>query len=337
MSITLPRVPAAPVAVAAEVGCAACASGEAHSHHAPLATRPTLIIHSPAGAVQLPASLDRASKRLTRMGFDVTLAEHAKARVQRFAGDEAQRIADLHATARACPDVALASRGGYGLTRILDGIDWKLIAASVDAGVKWVGHSDLTAFQMALLAHTRRPTWMGPMAAFDFGRRKSDLDEITCDCFVEAMTGQLEAIGFKTGKGHDGLDTQGLLWGGNLAVLCSLLGTRHWPRVSGGILVLEDVAEPVYRIERLLLQLHQCGVLAQQSAIVLGDFTDCSTGPMDAGYGLKAVVAYLRSQISTPILTGAPVGHGDLKVTLPVGRSVRLAVQGREAMIHWAD
>ncbi|MBE0550285.1 MAG: LD-carboxypeptidase, partial [Rubrivivax sp.] len=235
------------------------------------------------------------------------------------------------------PAIAMATRGGYGLTRLLDRVRWKLLARSVERGTRWVGHSDMTVLQLGLLAHTGCGSWAGPMALDDFGRalEAGGVDEVTRDCFVEAMAGELEAVGFRTEAGFDGLGVKGLLWGGNLAMLCSLLGTRHWPAVKNGILFLEDVNEHPYRIERQLLQLHQAGVLARQKAVVLGAFSAWKPSPLDRGYSMKTVVALLRSVSRTPILTGLPFGHVQPKVTLPVGRKVQLLVEGRNVLIGW--
>jgi len=295
----------------------------------------SLILYTPAGVLSAAAPLRLAAKRLQALGFDVATDASALAKHQRFAGDDDVRLEAIHRVARAQPGVALATRGGYGLTRLLDRLDWKLLAASVEAGTRWVGYSDLTALQMGLLAHAKAPTWWGPLACDDFGREV--LDEVTPDCFAEAMSGALEAVGFRTETGFDGLDVRGLTWGGNLAMLCSLLGTPHWPRVKGGILLLEDVAEHPYRVERMLLQLHQAGVLAAQKAVVLGEFTDWRKSPLDRGYGLKAMVAHLRSVTSVPILTGLPFGHVPTKVTLPFGVKAQLVVQGRDVFLGWDD
>jgi muramoyltetrapeptide carboxypeptidase len=250
--------------------------------------------------------------------------------------------------AEAHPSVALATRGGYGLSRLLDRIDWPRVARSVEQGTAWVGYSDVTALHLGALAHQAAGPaqvgegvsagfWAGPMACDDFGRSDSPLggDDVTQEVFVEAMTGELEAVGFRADAGHDGLDVAGRLWGGNLAVTQALLGTPHFPKIKGGVLFLEDVNEHPYRIERALLQLHQTGVLDQQKAIVLGAFTEYRKSPLDRGYTLKTVLAHLRSQTRTPILTGLPFGHVPVKVCLPIGRKVRLVVQGRDALILW--
>ena len=150
------------------------------------------------------------------------------------------------------------------------------------------------------------------------------------------MSGALEAVGFRTDVGFDGLDVRGMLWGGNLAIVNSLLATPHWPRIKGGILFVEDVNEHPYRVERNLLQLHQAGVLDAQKAVVLGAVSGWRKSPNDRGYSLAAMLARVRAATRTPILTGLPFGHVVTKVTLPVGAKARLLVDRRQALIGWA-
>ena len=296
-----------------------------------------LQLFTPAGVVARAPALRLAAKRLRGLGFEVQIDPSALARQQRFGGDDDTRLAALHRVAAAAPSIAMATRGGYGLTRLLDRIDWALLARSVEQGTRWVGHSDLTALQLGLLAHGGGATWAGPMATDDFGRadEAGGVDDVTRDCFCEAMTGELEAVGFRTEAGFDGLDVGGRLWGGNLAIVLSLLGTPHWPRIKGGILFLEDVNEHPYRIERGLLQLRQAGVLQAQKAVVLGAFSAWKPSPLDRGYTLKTMVARVRAGLQTPLLTGLPFGHVQPKVTLPVGRRVQVVVQGRDVLIGW--
>jgi muramoyltetrapeptide carboxypeptidase len=308
----------------------------------------SLTVFSPAGVVKAATPVRKAARRLKALGFDVTLDESALIRHQRFAGDDETRLATLHRIAHNAPHVALATRGGYGLTRLLDRIDWPLIAQSVEQGTAWVGYSDMTAMQLAALAHgAAGPAkvghgvtggfWAGPMACSDFGNPDSPEggDDVTQDCFVEAMDGLLEAVGFRTEAGFHGLQVSGPLWGGNLAVTQALLGTPHFPKIKNGVLFLEDVNEHPYRIERALLQLHQAGVLDRQKAILLGAFTEFRKSPLDRGYNLKTVIAYLRSLTNTPILTGLPFGHVPTKLCLPLGRRINLMVEGRDALLLW--
>jgi muramoyltetrapeptide carboxypeptidase len=255
----------------------------------------TLHLFTPSGVLLQSAPLRRAAKRLASLGFDVHVDEAALLKQQRFAGDDDARLAALHRIAQQAPGIALATRGGYGLTRLLDRIDWKLIARSVERGTRWVGQSDLTALQLGLLAHRQGITWAGPLACDDFGG--AEVDDVTQACFVEAMGGELEAVGFRTEAGFDGLQVRGSLWGGNLCLVSSLLGTPHWPSAKltrGGVLFLEDVNEHPYRIERALLQLHQAGVLDAQKAVVLGAFTGWRKSPNDRGYTFKTAVDCVR-------------------------------------------
>lgn len=297
----------------------------------------SLTLFSPSGVVPRAAPLRLALRRLRALGFDARLDETALARRQRFAGDDAARLAALHRVAAAAPSIAMATRGGYGLTRLLDGVAWKALARAAERGTRWVGYSDFTALQLGLLAHTGAASWAGPMALDDFSRgdEAGGVDEITRDCFVEAMSGALEAVGFRTEAGFDGLVARGPLWGGNLSVLVSLLGTRHWPEVKGGILFVEDVNEHPYRVERMLLQLHQAGVLVRQKAVLIGAVSAFKSTPLDRGYTVKSLVARVREASRTPVLTGLPFGHVQPKVTLPVGVQARLRVDGRNVLIGW--
>ncbi len=293
----------------------------------------SLTLFTPAGVLAQPAKLRLAARRLKAMGYAVSLDESATARHQRFAGTDEVRLGALHRIAEQAPSIAMATRGGYGLSRLLDAINWPLLARSVEQGTRWVGYSDCTALQLGLLAHTRAPSWAGPLAVDDFGGET--VDEVTAGCFNEAMSGELEAVGFRTEAGFDGLQAKGTLWGGNLTMLCSLLGTRHMPKVKGGILFVEDVNDHPYRVERNLLHLLQAGVLQAQKAIVLGQFSAWKPSPLDRGYTLKSAVAAIRARTRTPVLTGLPYGHVATHVTLPMGRKAQLMVDGRNVLIGW--
>jgi muramoyltetrapeptide carboxypeptidase len=130
-------------------------------------------------------------------------------------------------------------------------------------------------------------------------------------------------------------DLQGVLWGGNLSILVSLLGTPYWPAIEQGILFLEDVNEPPWRVERLLLHLFHAGVLARQRAVLLGQFTGYTAHARYKGHTLQAVVDFLRPQLPCPVLCGLPFGHVPTKVVLPVGAQVSLELRGKETLLLW--
>ena len=300
-----------------------------------------LTLFAASGVETRRAHVKRARQRLKAMGYDVTEDSSVRLRHQRFAGTDEQRLDTLHRVADEAPSVALACRGGYGMTRLLDAVQWRRLKRSVERGTRWVGYSDMTALSLALLAHTGAPSWHGPMAAEDFGRelgldaKADEANEITCETFDQAMHGELEALGFRTEARWDGFGTKGMLWGGNLSMVVSLLGTPHWPEIKGGILFLEDVNEHPFRIERMLTQLLNAGILGQQKAILLGQFTQYRAVPHDKGFKLQTVVDWLRTQVKVPVLTGLPFGHVATKVCLPVGLPVDLVVEGRDALVLW--
>jgi muramoyltetrapeptide carboxypeptidase len=299
-----------------------------------------IYIYSPASAVRDKAAFRRGVKRLQALGHEVELDEAALSVHQRFAGDDATRLAAISRAAASGADVALISRGGYGLTRILDAIPYKAVAKAIHKGTEFVGLSDFTAFQNALLAKTGAVTWAGPALGEDFGAEEGP-DDIMEACFDDLVSGQGEGTGWRV-PARDAASMSSLksihgatLWGGNLCVLTSLLGTPYFPEVDKGVLFLEDVNEHPYRIERMLDQLRHAGVLARQKAVVMGQFTGIRKVPHDRGFSLQTVVERLRELIKAPVLTGLPFGHVATKVLLPVGAKVELAADGRDVFMVW--
>lgn len=293
------------------------AHDHAHRHQAPGA----IYLFSPSGVVADHAALDKARTRLAELGFRTAVDRTALAVHERFAGTDKQRLAAITRALKQKHPVVMATRGGYGLSRLLPFIDWQAVA---DSGKCFVGQSDFTVFNLALLAKTGACSYAGPTAIFDFGAAR--MDDLTAALFVEAMHGELEVLGFETNDA-DPVDARGVLWGGNLAMVASLVGTPYMPKIRGGILFLEDVCEHPFRIERMLTQLWHAGILGRQKAIVLGRFTDYKLGAVDNGYDLPAVVAWLREHVKVPVVTGLPYGHVRVKATLPIGRKVGIATE----------
>jgi muramoyltetrapeptide carboxypeptidase len=158
-------------------------------------------------------------------------------------------------------------------------------------------------------------------------------------CFDDLLLEQGEGTGWQLPKAEAERRVRvkdAPLWGGNLTVLTSLLGTPYFPQVKGGVLFLEDVGEHPYRVERMLTQLLHAGVLAQQKAVLFGQFTHYKLVPAhDKGFKLTTVIDWLRGQIKAQVLTGLPFGHVETKVLLPVGAKVDLVTEGRDALMVW--
>ena len=243
-----------------------------------------IYIYSPSGAVRDKAAFKRGVARLKTLGYAVEIDSDALKSHMRFAGDDATRVAAIHRAAASGADVALTTRGGYGLTRILGSIDYKAVAKAIENGTQFVGYSDFTALQNAVLAQTGAITWAGPSLGEGFGVDGTP-DDIMEACFDDLVGGQGEGTGWRLGRDDAQYATNlvasdayeisadgdfyikdAVLWGGNLSVLVSQLGTPYFPHIQGGILFLEDVGEHPYRIERMLTQLLYSGILARQKA-----------------------------------------------------------------------
>jgi muramoyltetrapeptide carboxypeptidase len=297
-----------------------------------------IYVFSPSSAVRDKAAFRRGVRRLQAMGHEVELDPAVLASHMRFAGDDATRMAAIGRAAASAADIALISRGGYGLTRILPGLPYKAMARAIERGTHFVGLSDFTALNLSMLTRTGQITWQGPALGEDFGPASAP-DDIMQACFDDLLAGQGEGAGWQRPATEALIQTRvrdAVLWGGNLTVLCSMLGTPFFPAIDKGVLFLEDVGEHPYRIERMLTQLLHAGVLSRQKALLLGQFTQFKPVPgHDKGFKLATVVEWLRRQIKVPVLTGLPFGHVPTKVLLPVGARVDLVTEGRDALMVW--
>ncbi len=296
-----------------------------------------IYIFSPSSAVRDKAAFKRGVKRLKALGHQVEIDADALSSSMRFAGSDESRLAAISRASASGADIAMISRGGYGLTRILTQLPYKAIAKAIDKGTQFVGLSDFTAFQLAVYAKTQRITWQGPALGEDFGP-EGEPDDIMSACFEDLCLEQGEGTGWRLSKDDISKSVKvnnAVLWGGNLAVLTSMLGTPYFPTIKGGVLFLEDVGEHPYKVERMLTQLFNAGVLSQQKTIVFGQFTNYKLVPHDKGFKMKTVIDRLRTQLKIPVLTGLPFGHVPTKVLLPVGAKVDLAVDDRDAFLVW--
>ena len=288
------------------------------------------------------ASLDARSplagiEWLQKQGIEVLNLECVNRVEQRFAGSDKERLAEINQLINLSPDRSVvAMRGGYGLHRLLPDIQWSAIAQAIKNGLQICGHSDFTVFQMGLLAKTGAVTLAGPMLNFDFacqgeqdaipnpfmwGHFQQAINERKLDCTIQVAQPFLS----KSAAGK----ASGMLWGGNLTVLAGLVGTPYLPtqeQTYGGILFLEDVNEHPYRIERMLMQLLDAGVLENQSAILLGGFSAYRLYDNDRGYTLESAIEAISKRLpgNVPVLTGLPFGHQAEKLTLPVGAQAHI-------------
>lgn len=291
-----------------------------------------IAIVAPGGYTSDPSTVERAISRLQAQGCVVHNYYDQNAIHQRFGGTDEGRLAQL-AAAVADPDVQLiiALRGAYGISRLMPRIDFEAIAAS---GKIVVGFSDVTALHMGLMARTGALSYAGPMIAGDFGA--AEPVSFTLDDFWRCLAGPTHTIRERA-TGNPSVDVAGTVWGGNLAMLVSLLGTPYFPRIEGGILYVEDINEHPYRVERMLIQLMQAGVLERQRAVVLGDVSGYRLGPADNGYDFDTMLAWAREHLPLPVLTGLSFGHIPRRVTIPFGAQGRLVSDAEGFALSLSD
>jgi muramoyltetrapeptide carboxypeptidase len=266
---------------------------------------------APAGPLRGASDLDRAIENVRSFGWEPIVGEHALDRIGYFAGSDADRAADFNAALRDDEtDAVWCLRGGYGAMRILDAIDY-------DAGVRRpkpvIGYSDITAIHAALGRRCGMVTYHAPTAR----ARLSAYSRASLECALvaggESCGSAPDARVLRSGIAH------GTLAGGNLALVSALTGTPFAPALEGAILVLEDIDEAVYRVDRMMRQLLLAGALDGVCGIVFGACTNCPEASDDGARRLDDVIGEIAGTLGVPAVAGVPVGHVDDQWTLPLG------------------
>ena len=277
----------------------------------PLQSGSRVALVAPAGPLQKPDELPRAENNARSLGFEPIVARHATKKTGYLAGNDSDRLDDInHALRDPTIDAVWCLRGGYGMLRILAGIDFDAISRSPKA---LIGYSDVTALHAAVQRKCELITYHGPTA-------REALSDFSRDSFERAVIAQVDSCGVAPNAREIRRGaTEGRLVGGNLAVLTSLCGTSFMPDLTDGILILEDINEPVYRIDRMLQQLRLSGALDACRAIVFGECVKCDENGGGGGESFDALLAEIASALDVPCLAGIPVGHIDRQWTIPLG------------------
>jgi muramoyltetrapeptide carboxypeptidase len=294
----------------------------------------TLGIIAPASAPPDPKAVDRAVDVLKQLGYRIKLAPNVHKRLGFLAGTDRERASDvIRMFAEKKVDAVLCVRGGYGTARLLPLLDYKVIAANPKI---FVGFSDITSLHCAFLTKAKLVSFHGPMLVSDFSR--DELSQFAVKSFLETLSGQ----GTGLGKGYSGKTVKvlrrgvarGRLVGGNLTVLCTLLGTPWMPTLKGRILFIEDIGELPYRFDRMLTQLLNCGLLQQVAGVAVGLNADCEDpkAKVTTEYrqSLEDVLKERLLPLKIPVVTGLPFGHVPDNGTLPVGIMVELDAERGE-------
>jgi muramoyltetrapeptide carboxypeptidase len=290
-----------------------------------LASGARVALLSPAGPIRGEPELARAKSNVQQLGWEPVVMPNAQAADGFLAGSDEQRAHDLNlGLADDTIDAIWCLRGGYGAMRLLDMIDYQAAARHPKA---LIGFSDVTALHSAFNRLANVVTFHGPTAR----QTLSPFSLSSLECALvrgEESCGDMpDATTLVKGS------ARGRLVGGNLALLAGLVGTPYAPDYSGAILVIEDVNEAVYRIDRMLTQLRLSGALSVCAGIVFGQFTEVAKEFGDEVWTAPRVLADAAKRAGVPCVAGAPVGHVDEQWTIPLGAMAELDADGRRLTV----
>jgi muramoyltetrapeptide carboxypeptidase len=273
-----------------------------------------------------PDRYEQGRAKLERLGLAIHEPHHLRDVHGYLAGTDEARLRDFHALLDdPSVDVLWAARGGYGLHRIADRIDPDRIRR---ANKPIVGFSDVCVIHAIAQAEAELITIHGPVIT-----QLADLGDRELDSLRLALSGDLSALAYEaTGPIIRGGRAEGRILGGCLSVIAPMIGTDLLPSFEGAILLLEDVGEATYRIDRLLSHLRLAGVLSVVAGVALGDFEGCN--PRKPGeQTIEEVLADRLGDLGVPVVAGLPFGHGRRNLALPLGARVVLDASARRLSV----
>lgn len=289
----------------------------------------TIGVVAPAGCVAA-AQIDTAVQQLDRLGYHVVLGEGTRRQWYSYAGTDAMRAREINDFFRNPEiDAILCLRGGYGAIRLLPEIDYSIVRYNPKI---FIGYSDITALHVAFNQLSELITFHGPMLASNF----TAIDGETLSSLQHTLTDGMAAFPVENpaGSSLSALSSgvaEGIVMGGNLTTLTSLLGTPYAPDFTDKILFLEEIGEATYRIDRMLSQLKLAGSLDAVNGIILGDFNNCEpSSPLDMP--LLEVFQDRLGGLGIPVIHNFQSGHCRPMMTLPLGARAR--IDGNHATIH---
>ncbi len=273
---------------------------------------------APASPIYAQSDFNRMIRSLSDLGYELVLGDHIEDRKGYLAGSDENRVADLHRMFQDNSiDGILCTRGGYGSNRILDLIDFELIKANPKP---FIGFSDITSLHMAIYKETGLITFHGPVG-------KSYWNDFTVDSWSSILHEGNAPLYRTPGDQSDSFtintgSAEGILLGGNLTVLTSLLGSDYLPEFDGSILFLEDIGEDIYRIDRMFSQLALSGILKKINGLVFGKCTECNQN--SNSLSLQEVLSHYLVPLNVPAFYGAMISHEEQNWTIPVGVQAKI-------------
>lgn len=295
----------------------------------------TIGLISPASPIS-EEKFNKAIQNIENLGFNYKTGKHIFDKYGYLAGNDNDRIDDLHIMfADSEIDAIWCIRGGYGTTRIIDSLDYNLIKKNPKI---FIGFSDITAIHLAIMKKTGLITFHGPVGASEF-------TDYTTKCFVDLfLNGKKSIENFIPQDGYESDlykpqvlvsgKMEGRLVGGNLTLLASLAGTPYQFNPENNIVFIEDIDERPYRVDRMLTQLLKTINLHKASGILLGVFEGCEAKEDDK-YSLK-ILETLKDRLADlgiPVFYGFSFGHIDNNCTIPVGCEANFDTETQKLMI----
>jgi muramoyltetrapeptide carboxypeptidase len=290
----------------------------------------TIAITSPAGAVWDDAQVEKFTGILKGFGFNVVLGNTLKQKLGYFSGTDSDRAKELNDFfADKNIKGIFCMKGGWGCARILEQLDYKIISLNPKV---LIGFSDITTLLNAIYAKTGLITFHGPVG-------NSGWNDWTSNVFKSVIFHGQQTI-FPLGSGEEDRITtinagkaDGILAGGNLTVISSLIGSGYLPDWKGKILFLEETKEEPYRIDRMLTQLKLAGVFKELNGIAIGKFVKCEAEEPQKAFTFMQVFEQHFKILNIPVFYGLMTGHIENKITLPIGASVHMESETGSLML----
>ena len=290
----------------------------------PLKKGDTIGLVGVSGALQNPEErYPKMMEAIDALGYKVIVADSCREQYGYLSGSDASRARGLNQMfADDRVDAVVCMRGGYGVARMLDQVDYDIIRANPKI---FLGYSDITALHTAIHEKVGMVTFHGPMPSTCWTK----FDDFTRESMLRALT-STEPLGEL--KNPEGMEPEcvvpgvceGTLVGGNLSLIASACGTPYALDVEDKVLLLEDIGEKIYRLDSMLTQLRQAGMFEKCAGVVLGGFTDCTVEYENYALVLEDIVRDIIVPAGKPVLANMSIGHMDTKITVPLGVRCRL-------------
>jgi muramoyltetrapeptide carboxypeptidase len=293
-----------------------------------LKTGDRVSIVSPSGIVDRDVIL-KAAEKLRNSGFDVIIGKNTFNNNGCFAGTDSERLHDLQ-EATSDPEIkaVFCSRGGYGISRIIDSVDF----SPLKDNPKWyVGFSDITVLHLWLSKICGIVSLHGEMPLNYFNPKKTSL---CYDSVISALKGEPQVISWRCSR-ECTIDVTGPVTGGNLSLIYSLTGTPAEPETDGSILFIEEVGEYYYHLDRMLTSLRLTGKLTNLAALVVGGMEKMTQGSVPYNRSIEEIILDIVGHYSYPVVFNYPAGHISDNRAMFIGRQALLTQFGRSASLTY--